>query len=52
MQKRRLEAYNKAKDPILEFPIPDSQPKFDMKGIEFTFSVNGGIQWKVRIEIS
>ena len=47
MQRRRLEAFLKSKDPKVEFEIPGSQPKFDMKGIEFTFSVNGGIQWKV-----
>ena len=47
MQKRRLEAFLKTKDPKVEFDLPELNPKFDMKGIEFTFSVNTGIQWKV-----
>ena len=49
LQKKRLDAFIKTKDPKLEYQLPENKPKFDMRGIEFTFSFNSGIQWKVRI---
>nr|XP_039254136.1 uncharacterized protein LOC120331161 [Styela clava] len=52
LHKRRLEAFMKTPDPKTVFNIPKSVPKFDMHGLEFTFSVNGGIQWKEWSEVS
>ena len=50
LQKKRFEAFLKATSPKTEFRIPRSKPKFDMKGIEFNFSVNDGIKWKVNFQ--
>ncbi|CAK8693166.1 unnamed protein product [Clavelina lepadiformis] len=52
MQKRRLEAFQKMNDPKVVFDLPSQQPRFDMRGIEFSFSVNSGIQWKAWSEVS
>lgn len=52
MQKRRLEAFLRSSNPLVDFSLPNTQPKFDMRGIEFTFSVNTGIQWKVALNIA
>ena len=29
------------------FPLPTNKPRFKMKGLQFTFSFDSGIQWKV-----
>lgn len=52
LHKRRLEAFLKTPEPKRNFNIPKSAPKFDMHGLEFTFSVNGGIQWKEWSDVS